>query len=170
MANMQVGQSGKNLFKEWEGLELNEYLDSGGAPTIGVGHLMTRSERMSGKIIIQGKAVIYRNGLTEQQCWDLLDQDLDSAEKAVNGAVTAALNQNQFDALVSFSFNVGNTAFLNSTLLKVLNAGQYDQVPAQLRRWVRDNGKIVKGLVNRREKEVALWNTPLARSRSRKKT
>ena len=135
MANMQVGQSGKKLFQEWEGLELNEYLDSGGAPTIVVGHLMTRSERMSGKIIINGKSVVYRKGLTVQQCWDLLDQDLDSAE--------------------------GNNAFRDSTLLKMLNAGHFDQVPTQLRRWIRDNGKIVKGLINRREKEISLWNTPI---------
>ena len=161
MGNMQVGQSGRALFQEWEGLDLNEYLDSGGAPTIGIGHLMTRSERMSGKIIIKGKPVVYRKGLTVQQCWDLLDQDLDPAEAAVNGGVRVALNQNQFDALVSFAFNVGGSAFASSTLLKVLNAGHHDQVPAQLLRWVRDKGKIVKGLVNRRNKEIELWNRPV---------
>ncbi|MGR8980830.1 MAG: lysozyme [Gammaproteobacteria bacterium] len=158
--SMQVGQRGKNLFKEWEGLVTHEYLDSGGAPTIGIGHLLTRSERMSGKIVIKGQGFAYRNGLTEQQCWDLLDQDLDGTEKAVNEAVTVPLNQNQFDALVSFVFNVGDGAFRGSTLLKLLNQRQYDQVPVQLRRWVRDNGHMVQGLVNRREKEIALWNTP----------
>jgi lysozyme len=157
--SMKVGQSGKNLFKEWEGLVTCVYLDSGGEPTIGIGHLLTRSERTSGKIIIQGQAVSYQSGLTEQQCWELLDQDLDGAEKAVNEAVTVPLNQNQFDALVSFVFNVGTGAFRGSTLLKLLNQAQYNQVPAQLRRWVRDNGKVVQGLVNRREKEIALWNT-----------
>jgi lysozyme len=161
MGNMQVGPSGRALFKEWEGLDVNEYLDSGGAPTIGIGHLMTRSERMSGKILIKGKPVVYRNGLSVQQCWDLLDQDLDPAEAAVNGGVKVALNQNQFDALVSFVFNVGASAFATSTLLKVLNAGHHDQVPAQLLRWVRDNGKIVKGLVNRRNKEIELWSRPV---------
>lgn len=161
MTIMQVGRAGKLLFQAWEGLELNEYLDSGGAATIGVGHLMTRSERMSGKIIIKGKVVVYRKGLTTEQCWDLLDQDLDSAENTVNNLVKIGLNQNQFDALVSFAFNVGDTAFRTSTLLKVLNAGNFDQVPAQLRRWIRDNGKIVKGLINRREKEITLWNSPI---------
>lgn len=157
----QVGQLGKNLFKEWEGLVTLAYLDSGGEPTIGIGHLLTRSERTSGKIIIRGQAVSYQNGLTEQQCWDLLDQDLDQAEKAVSDAVTVPLNQNQFDALVSFVFNVGTGAFHGSTLLKLLNQRQYNQVPAQLRRWIRDNGKVVQGLVNRREKEIVLWNTPV---------
>jgi lysozyme len=158
---MQVGQRGKNLFKEWEGLVTHEYLDSGGAPTIGIGHLLTRSERTSGKLVIGGQALDYRNGLTEQQCWDLLDQDLDAVEATVNAAVTVPLNQNQFDALVSFTFNVGDAALRGSTLLRLLNQGQYDQVPAQLRRWNKDNGHVVQGLVNRREKEVGLWNTPV---------
>jgi lysozyme len=158
---MQVGQGGKHLFEEWEGLVTHEYLDSGGAPTIGIGHLLTRSERTSGKIVIQGQALDYRNGLTEQQCLDLLDQDLVGAEKAVNETVTVPLNQNQFDALVGFTFNVGTGAFCSSTLLKLLNQKQYDQVPMQLRRWIMDNGHVVRGLINRREKEIALWNTPV---------
>ena len=157
---MQVDQRGKDLFKEWEGLVTHEYLDSGGAPTIGIGHLLTRSERTSGKITIGGQAIDYRNGLTEQQCWDLLGQDLDGAEGTVNEAVTVPLNQNQFDALVSFTFNVGDGAFLGSTLLKLLNQRQYDQVPEQLKRWNKDNGHVVQGLTNRRAKEVTLWNTP----------
>ena len=158
---MQVGQRGKDLFKEWEGLVTHEYLDSGGAPTIGIGHLLTRSERTSGKIVIRGQALDYRNGLTEQQCWDLLDQDLEGAEKTVNVTVTVPLNQNQFDALVSFTFNVGDGAFRGSTLLKLLNQRQYDQVPAQLKRWNMDNGHVVQGLINRRKKEITLWNTPI---------
>jgi len=158
---MHVGQRGKDLFKEWEGLVTHEYLDSGGAPTIGIGHLLTRSERTSGKITIGGQALDYRNGLTEQQCWDLLDLDLSGSEAVVNEAVKVSLNQNQFDALVSFVFNVGDGAFRGSTLLRLLNQGQLDQVPAQLQRWVRDNGQVVQGLVNRRNKEIALWNTPV---------
>lgn len=157
---MRVGQSGKNLFKQWEGLVKHEYLDSGGAPTIGIGHLLTRSERTSGKILIGGQAYDYRNELTEEQCWQLLDQDLDDAEASVNEVVEVPLNQNQFDALVSFVFNVGNGAFRNSTLVKKLNQGHYDEVPRQLLRWVKDNGHVVQGLINRREKEIGLWNAP----------
>ena len=162
MANMQVGAAGKALFRDWEGLELHAYPDSGGAPTIGIGHLLTRSERLSGKIILKGEVLRYRNGLTLQQCLDLLDQDLGPAEQAVNAGVRVALNQNQFDALVSFTFNVGDSAFRNSTLLRQLNAGHHDQVPVQLRRWVKDNGKVVQGLIKRREKEIELWNRPPA--------
>lgn len=158
MNKMRVGQNGKKLFVEWEGMRQWMYLDSGGEPTIGIGHLLTRDERMSGKIFINGAHVKYANGLTEQQCFDLLNQDLHVAESTVNYFVKVPLNQNQFDALVSFVFNVGVNAFLNSTLLKLLNNLQYDEVPAQMRRWVRDNGQIVQGLVNRREKEISLWN------------
>lgn len=158
MANQSVGPAGKALFVKWEGLELREYLDSGGAPTIGIGHLLTPAERRSGKLTIQGETVRYRNGLTEAQCWALLDQDLDPVERCVNLRVTVPLRQNQFDALVSFSLNVGEAAFTGSTLLRLLNQGGHDQVPVQLRRWVMDNGIRVRGLVNRREKEIALWN------------
>lgn len=156
---MHVSERGKNLFKEWEGLSLHDYLDSSGAPTIGIGHLLTRSERLSGKIMIGGQAVRYQDGLTEPQCWDLLAQDLSQAEAAVNATVQVPLNQNQFDALVSFVFNVGEGAFIESTLLKQLNQGHYDEVPTQLRRWNRDNGLIMQGLINRRKKEISLWKT-----------
>jgi lysozyme len=158
---MKVGQHGKELFKEWEGLVKHEYLDSGGAPTIGIGHLLTRSERTSGKIVIAGQVKDYRKGLTEQQCWELLDQDLNGAEKTVNEEVKVELNQNQFDALVSFAFNVGFGAFRGSTLLELLNQGEYKQVPKQLRRWNMDNGHVVQGLINRREKEILLWSIPV---------
>ena len=90
MTSMKVGAAGKALFREWEGLELEEYLDSGGAPTIGIGHLLTRSERLSGKIILQGQSVRYRNGLTVEQCLDLLDQDLAALESITPADIQAA--------------------------------------------------------------------------------
>jgi len=137
------------------------YLDSGGAPTMGVGHLLTAEERRSGAIRIAGVAVPWRNGLSEAQCWALLDQDLARFTETVGQSVRVALNPHQFDALVIFAFNVGERAFRESTLLRLLNTGNYDAVPAQLRRWVRDYGKVVPGLVSRREKEIALWSTAL---------
>ena len=103
--------------------------------------------------------VEYSNGLTGDQVTDLLSQDVTPAENAVNNGVKVPLNQNQFDALVSFTFNVGVGAFTSSTLLKVLNQGQYDQVPTQLLRWTRAAGQVVQGLVNRRQNEIDLWNT-----------
>jgi len=96
--------------------------------------------------------------LTDQQVLDLLSQDVNPAAAAVTTRVTVTLSQNQFDALVSFTFNVGIGAFSGSTLLKVLNQGQYNQVPDQLLRWNKAGGKVVPGLTNRRQNEIKLWN------------
>ena len=155
---MLMSEQGLELLKQWEGFKSKVYKDSAGLPTIGVGHLLTQSERTSGAIVINGLAVQYADGLTDQQVLDLLGQDVQPAEQAVNIGVKVALDQNQFDALVSFTFNTGTGAFSSSTLLKVLNQGQYDQVPDQLRRWNKAGGQVVQGLVNRRENEIKLWN------------
>jgi lysozyme len=155
---VKVSDQGKGKIREWEGFRARAYRDAGGKLTIGVGHLLTQSELSSGKIFIQGQPVRYAAGLSDQQVLDLLGQDLAGAEQAVNDGVEVELSQNQFDALVSFCFNVGRMAFKNSTLLRLLNQGEYDEVPAQLRRWVRCNGKVIPGLVKRREQEIELWN------------
>ena len=153
-----MSEQGLGLLKQWEGFKSKVYKDSAGLPTIGVGHLITQSEKTSGAIVINGLAVEYADGLTDQQVLDLLSQDVQPAEQAVNNGVKVALEQDQFDALVSFTFNTGTGAFSSSTLLKVLNQGQYDQVPNQLRRWNKAGGQVVQGLVNRRENEIKLWN------------
>jgi lysozyme len=150
---------GRELLEEWEGVRLKAYKDSAGLLTIGVGHLLTKSELSSGKININGESVKYVNGLTAEQADELLEQDVKPAETTVNNNVKVELNQHQFDALVSFTFNVGGGAFKGSTLLKKLNNGQYDQVPAQLMRWDKAGGKVVPGLKKRRESEVKLWNS-----------
>ncbi|KQV91254.1 hypothetical protein ASD15_04215 [Massilia sp. Root351] len=154
---MQIGDQGKALFREWEGVVPHVYLDSGGAPTIGIGHLLTPSERSSGKLWLRGQPLHYRDGISATECEALLEQDLEPVQRCVNEAVTVPLTQNQFDALVSFAFNVGNSAFLHSTLLKRVNAGRFEDVPFELARWNRDNNRVVAGLVNRRNKEIALW-------------
>jgi len=155
--NMQVDNKFYEFLKYVEGSYRQVYLDSGGEPTIGIGHLLTLSERRSGKIVI-GKAVVeYRHGLTDAQVLDLCQQDIRAVVKVVNRGVKVPLTQNQFNTLVSFTFNVGDESFLDSTLLRVLNQNQYGVVPSQLRRWKYDNGKVVQGLVNRREKEIQLW-------------
>ena len=155
---MQMSEHGLALLQQWEGFKLQVYKDSAGLPTIGVGHLITKAEQASGTITINGVPVQYAGGLTDQQVLDLLAQDVRPAENAVNGGVTVPLNQDQFDALVSFTFNVGVGAFQSSTLLKLLNQQQYDDVPAQLLRWTRAGGQVVQGLVNRRNNEIKLWN------------
>lgn len=156
---MQMSANGKELLSQWEGFEEKVYKDSAGLDTIGVGHLIVKPEKHTGMIIINGTPIAFTNGLTKQQILDLLGQDLHRFEKAVNDDVKVLLSQNQFDALVSFAFNVGVGNFKQSTLLQLLNEGKYDEVPAQLRRWNKTGGRVVQGLVNRREKEIGLWNT-----------
>lgn len=129
-----MSKQGLDLLAQWEGIKLTIYKDVAGLPTIGVGHLLTRDELSSGKILIHDKAVRYADGLTEEQAIQLLDQDVQSVEKFVTDQVQVDLQLHQFDALVSFTFNVGKGAFNNSTLLKFLNKGLYEEVPYQLAR------------------------------------
>ena len=154
---MRTSQAGKDLIREVEGLSLKVYLDSGGVPTIGVGHALTKSERMSGKIYAHAETIAYRNGITKAQAHTIFDQDLRLTEVSVKIGVAVPMTQNQYDALVSFCFNVGGKAFLNSTLLKKINARSVTEIPVQWRRWKYDNGVVVQGLINRREKELAMW-------------
>jgi len=155
---MKSSQHLKNLLEVWEGVRQQVYLDSGGEATIGIGHLLTRDEKASGKIFIDGAPVRYDQWLSVAECRTLLEQDLKIPEKAVSKLVFVSLNQNQSDALVSFIYNVGENAFKNSTLLKLLNDSKFIEVPTQLRRWNKCAGRTVQGLINRREKEIKLWN------------
>jgi len=104
---VNISENGIKKLMEWEGVKSKIYPDTAGLPTIGVGHLLTKDELHSGKISILGKPVHYRDGLSEQQIRDLLKQDIVSREAAVTNLVRVPLTQNQFDALVSFVFNVG---------------------------------------------------------------
>jgi lysozyme len=98
--------------------------------------------------------------ITKAQSDALLVADLARFEKTVAASVKVPLTQNQFDALVSLAFNIGSNAFAKSTLVRVLNGGHYDQVPAQLARWNKVNGKPNKGLTARRAREAALFVNP----------
>jgi len=143
--------------KEMEGVEKRVYPDASGYDTIGVGHLLTKDERASGKITIGNHQVKYEEGLTDDEVYALLRQDLKHVEWAVESGVKVELTQDQFDCLICFVFNIGVSAFLNSTLRRKLNNGQYAEVPMELRRWVYSAGKKFPGLERRREKEIELW-------------
>jgi len=152
MANA-LSQAGLEALTEREGMRLSVYADSGGAPTIGVGHLLTRAERASGKILIDGVPVKYASGITIDQCHALLAQDAADAVDAVRRLVRVTLEQHQFDALVSLVFNIGVAAFDASTLLRKLNGLDFDGAANEFGRWKWDNGHVVPGLVKRRESE-----------------
>ncbi|MFA6060819.1 MAG: lysozyme [Taibaiella sp.] len=141
----------------WEGSKNLPYKDSGGKLTIGVGHLLTKSELSSGNVFIDGKSVRYVKGITDEQIRKLLKQDLAIRDYALTKLVKVSLTQNQFDALLSFVFNVGIDAFKHSNLLELLNNGFYDAIPAQLKRWNKCGGKVDKGLTNRRRYEISLF-------------
>lgn len=99
--------------------------------------------------------------ITEEQGEQMFRRELASYEDAVDSLVKVPLNQHQFDALVSFVYNCGPGALKSSTLLKLLNKGQYDQVPVQLLRWNKAGGKVYRGLTRRRIAEGALWSEPV---------
>ena len=88
----------------------------------------------------------------------LLAEDLAEFEKYVDTYVTVALTQNQFDALVSWTFNLGPGNLKESTMLKKLNQGLYAEVPDEMRRWNKAGGKVLEGLIRRREAEAKLFN------------
>lgn len=136
--------------KRWEGLKLTAYPDPGsrdGNPyTVGFGHTS------------DGFMKVYRGlSITVAQAEAALEYDLNETAAKVDELVKVELSDNQFGALVSFAFNVGTTAFAKSTLLRKLNKGDYAAVPAELARWTFNDGKPMKGLVNRRAAEAGLW-------------
>ena len=144
----RCSDAGLAVLKRWEGLPggwpaLVAYKDTGGVWTIGWGHTKGVKEGMI---------------CTKMQAEKWLREDLAAAEACVDGSVRVPLGDNQFAALCLFAFNVGITAFRDSTLLKLLNGGNYAAVPSQLLLWVHDNGKVVQGLVNRRKAEIQLWH------------
>ncbi|UNF47280.1 lysozyme [Bartonella krasnovii] len=143
----KISQEGLALIKQWEGLRLGAYKDAIGVWTIGYGHTSAA-----------GKPFVHKGmTITEKQAEELLCKDLRQFENTVAKAVTVSLNSWQFAALVSFCYNVGTTAFCNSTLLKKLNQGEYEAVPAELQKWTKAGGKRLQGLVHRRVAEAGLW-------------
>ena len=162
MTKKSISKKGIDLLIQREGVELMVYRDSANLRTIGVGHLLTGRELESGYVDIGGKKVPWRQEITEYQAEVLLKQDLKRFENAVNEYVNVALTQHQFDSLVSFVFNIGVNAFKNSTLLRLLNQGDYESVPGQLERWNRAGGQVVTGLIHRRNSEIDQFRGVLA--------
>jgi lysozyme len=143
--NRRINAAGLALVKQWEGLKTKAYRDVAGIWTIGYGHTSA-----AGAPAVKPNMVI-----TEAEAERILRADLAKFEERVARLVKVPLNDNQHAVLVSFDFNTG--ALHSSTLLKKLNAGNYDAVPAELMKWVNAGGKRVKGLVNRRAAEAGLW-------------
>lgn len=146
-AYQKVTQKGLDILKYFEGFRSKPYYDEGGKLTVGYGHLIKSGETF--------------NYITPEQGEQLLASDLSKAENIVRNFVTVPLTENQFDALVSFVFNVGGGAFQTSTLLRKLNSGDYSGAADELNRWiyitVNGEKQISNILVSRREHEKQIF-------------
>lgn len=143
---MQLSHSGLEFLKDQEGFKAKAYRDGGGVWTIGYG-----------TTFVDGKPVQEGMTCTESEAVVWLAQDTASVQTTLNQSVRMPLRQNQFDALVSLVYNIGEEAFRKSTLLRLLNMGDYMGAYAQISRWDKDNGKVVLGLTKRRMREQSLF-------------
>lgn len=144
---MKTSDNGKSLIKHFEGLKLSAYKDVGGIWTIGWGH--------TGPDIIEGLTI--NKDIAEF----LFDSDLSYFEDKVSNAVFTALNNNQFDAIISFVYNLGMGSLLHSTLLKDLNKGNYQDAAGEFSKWIYVNHSPQASLVTRRHLEKELFMTPM---------
>ncbi len=146
--------SGQNFLSDVEGVKYKAYKDTGGVWTIGRG--ITYYE--------DGTKVKAGDTITKEREQKLFLNTLNFYVNNVNKNVKKSLTQNQFNALVSFCYNIGVNAFNGSTLLKRVNVNPNDpDIRVQFMRWVKDNGKTVQGLINRRKKEADLYFSRVTR-------
>lgn len=143
---MFINDAGISLIKSREGCQLAAYKDQGGVLSIGYGH--------TGREVTEGLTC------TQDQADNWFNQDIRNTCATLTRLITVSLNENQFAALVSLAYNIGIGHFTDSTLLKVLNNGWFEQVPVQIARWNHVNGVVSDGLTKRRADEVRLWNKP----------
>lgn len=143
-----INIEGLEHIKRWEGCELRAYRDVAGVLTIGYGHTSAAGE----------PPVVPGMEISQEDATEILRRDLEKFEQAVERNVKVPLNPNQFAALVSFTYNVGEGNLQRSTLLKKLNARDYDAVPGEMAKWIKAGGRRVQGLVNRRAAEAGLWS------------
>ena len=141
-----TGEKGLALIKQFEGLRLDAYICPAGVPTIGYGTTK-----------VNGQSVKVPSTITESQANNYLQSDVKTFEQAVNSAVTVPVTQNQFDALVSFTYNLGPGNLRSSTLLKKLNAKDYAGAADEFPKWNKSGGKELAGLTRRRNAERDLF-------------
>ena len=139
---MKISEDGLELIKKFEGCETSAYQDSVGVWTIGFGHTKGVEEGQTCSI---------------EDAESMLADEMDEYEGYINNMVKVDLQQHEFDALVAWVYNLGPTNLGESTMLKVLNGGQFDRVPEEMNRWTRGGGKILEGLVRRRQAESLMF-------------
>jgi len=146
-----VTDEGLALIKRFEGFSPDIYICPGGWSTIGYGHVVRETERER-----------FADGIDEGRAEKLLRRDVEMAERAVLRLIRVPLEDGQFDALASFTFNLGAGALQRSTLRRKVNRAEHADVPAEFRRWVWAGGRRLKGLIRRREAEAGLYASRLA--------
>jgi len=139
---MNISQEGISLIKKFEGCELEAYYDAVNVLTIAYGRT---------KLVKAGDTC------TQEQADAWLEEELHEYGGYVNDAVKVDLTQNQFDSLTSWTYNLGPNNLKKSSMLRVLNEGKYDEVPAQMKRWNKAKGKVLAGLTRRREAEALMF-------------
>jgi lysozyme len=139
---VKISEKGLELLKHYEGCELTAYRCSANVLTIGYGHTKGVTEDMV---------------ITQEEADQMLHDEMPEYEGYINDKVTVELNQDQFDAMVCWVYNLGSGNLSSSTLLKVLNDGDYDGVPEQMKRWNKAGGKVLNGLIKRRDSEAKLF-------------
>jgi lysozyme len=144
MSSYEYSVAGIALTKHFEGLKLEAYRDSTGTWTIGYGHT--------------GPGVCAGLTINEDQASQFLIEDLQTAVDAVKRLVTVTMSQNQFDALVDFCFNAGRGNLARSTLLRMVNVGDFNGARGQFALWVYAGGEVESGLIARRKAEAEMFN------------
>jgi len=139
---MNISKEGLSLIKKFEGCELEAYLCPAGVWTIGYGH--TKDVKEGDKI-------------NKEEADYLLQEEMIEYESYINDFVEVPLEQNQFDALCSWVYNLGPTNLKNSTMLRVLNEEKYADVPQEIKRWNKAGGEVLDGLIKRREAEAKMF-------------
>ena len=139
---MKISEDGLELIEKFEGCETSAYQDSVGVWTIGFGHTKGVEEGQTCSI---------------EDAESMLADEMDEYEGYINNMVKVDLQQHEFDSLVAWVYNLGPTNLGESTMLKVLNGGQFDRVPDEMNRWTRAGGKILEGLVRRRQAESLMF-------------
>jgi len=143
-----ITQAGLDLICRSEGFSPVIYLCPAGYPTIGYGHLITEANKEQ-----------FLDGIDELEALDLLKTDVQKAEQSVLRLINVPLTDGQFDALVSFTFNLGGGALQRSTLRRKINRGEHSAIPAEFMKWVWAGGRKQKGLVRRRRAEGIIYQT-----------
>lgn len=148
----QVNQATIDLIAKWEGCKLKAYKDVAGVWTVGYG-LTSRAGFLD---------VGPDTELTQEEADWYLEKVVDDFASKIRPMIAAPINENQFGAFVSLAYNIGTGAFSRSSALKHFNAGRTELVPDAIRMWKKAGGKVVQGLINRREDEIRLFITPAA--------